>query len=128
MTIVLAALLTILERTNGSVAGGAPEPVRVIFDTDMDSDCDDVGALAMLHVLADRGEAEILATVVSSRHEWSPACVGALNTFYGRPNLLIGCPKKDGAMKNHAATSDKHECCCCGDSCEMKDMKDMKKP
>jgi len=59
--------------------------------------------------------------------------------------------KKDGAMKNHAASSDKHECCCgdscatmkkdgaksgaasdkhdccCGDSCDMKAMKDMKK-
>src|SRR5438046_2179973 len=39
----------------------AARPVKVIFDTDMDSDCDDVGALAVLHALADRGEAEILA-------------------------------------------------------------------
>ena len=39
------------------------------------------------------------------------------------------CPMmKDGAMKNHVATSDKHECCCGGDSCDMKEMKDMKKP
>lgn len=36
------------------------------------------------------------------------------------------CEMKDGAMKNGATTSDKHECCCCGgDSCNMK-MKDMK--
>src|SRR5438309_85564 len=28
------------------------------------------------------------------------------------------CPMmKDGAMKNHAAASDKQDCCCCGDSC-----------
>ena len=28
------------------------------------------------------------------------------------------CPMmKDGAMKNHATSSDKHEGCCCGDSC-----------
>src|SRR5712671_1406570 len=27
---------------------------------------------------------------------------------------------KYGAMKNHAASTDKHECCCCGDSCSMK--------
>ena len=85
-----------------SVRGWAAEPaaaVKVIFDTDMDSDCDDVGALAMLHALADRGEAEILATVVSSRHEWSPACVAAINTYYGRPELLVGCPKQGGAQK-----------------------------
>jgi len=44
------------------------------------------------------------------------------------------CAMKDGAMKNGATASDKHECCCCGgDSCnmkmkdtKMKDMKDMK--
>ena len=29
---------------------------RIIFDTDMGSDCDDVGALALLNVYADRGE------------------------------------------------------------------------
>ncbi len=75
----------------------AAEPVRVIFDTDMDSDCDDVAALAMLHALADRGEAAILGTMVSSKHLWSPPCVDAINTFYGRPNLPIGAPKKPGA-------------------------------
>ena len=31
---------------------------------------------------------------------------------------------KDGAKKDAAAKSDKHDCC--GDSCNMKDMKDMK--
>jgi hypothetical protein len=77
----------------------AAEPVKVIFDTDMDSDCDDVGALAVLHALADRREVEILATVVSSRHEWSPACVAAINTYYGRPDLPVGRPAKAGAMK-----------------------------
>ena len=31
------------------------------------------------------------------------------------------CPMmKDGAMKNHASSTDKHECGCCGDSCSMK--------
>jgi hypothetical protein len=77
----------------------AADPVRIIFDTDMDSDCDDVGALAVLHALAERGEAKILATVASTRHEWSPACVDAINTFYGRGDLPIGCPKLGGTMK-----------------------------
>jgi hypothetical protein len=77
----------------------AAEPIRVIFDTDMDTDCDDLGALAVLHALADRGEAEILATVVSSRNVWSPACVDAVNTFYGRPDLPIGRPGADGPDK-----------------------------
>lgn len=70
-----------------------PAEVKIIYDTDMDTDCDDAGALAILHALADRGEAEILATVVSSRYSWSVPCVEAINRYYGRPDLLIGAPK-----------------------------------
>lgn len=73
---------------------------RILFDTDMDSDCDDVGALAMLHVMADQGEAEILATVVSAKNPWSAPCVDAVNTWYGRPDLPIGRPKHPGAVNS----------------------------
>ncbi len=99
MRITVFASLALLTSVALPPASRAADAVKIVFDTDMDSDCDDVGALAMLHALADRGEAEILATVVSSRHPWSPACAAALNAFYGRPNLPIGCPKKGGAMK-----------------------------
>ena len=37
----------------------------VIFDTDMGSDVDDAGALAVLHRLADLGEAEIAGVIFS---------------------------------------------------------------
>jgi Inosine-uridine preferring nucleoside hydrolase len=68
----------------------AQGPVRVIVDTDLAADVDDVGALALLHALADRGEAEILATMVSSRNRHSVACLSALNSWYGRRDLPIG--------------------------------------
>jgi hypothetical protein len=68
--------------------------VRVIFDTDMDTDCDDAGALAALHALADLGEIEILATLVSSKFVWSVPCTQAINAWYGRPDLPIGSPLK----------------------------------
>ena len=71
--------------------------VKIIYDTDMDTDCDDAGALAILHALADRGEAEILATVVSSRYRWSVPCVEAINRYYGRADLPIGAPKTEWA-------------------------------
>lgn len=74
-------------------AAHLPAQVRIIYDTDMDTDCDDAGALAILHALADRGEAEILATVVSSRYPWSVPCVEAINRYYGRAELPIGAPK-----------------------------------
>lgn len=74
-------------------------PVNIIFDSDMDGDCDDVAALALLHVLADRGEAKILATVASSRSEYTPQCIDAINTWYGRGDLPIGAPQKIGIAR-----------------------------
>lgn len=65
-------------------------PVRVIFDTDMAEDVDDVGALAILHALADRGECEILGVMVCARNETVGPCADAINHWYGRPNLPIG--------------------------------------
>jgi hypothetical protein len=85
------------------VAAEPKPPVKIVFDTDMDSDCDDAGALAMLHVLADRGEAELLATVISARHAWSPACIDAINTYYGRPDLPIGVPSEGAATASKYA-------------------------
>lgn len=73
-------------------------PVKVIFDTDMANDCDDAGALAVLHALADRGEAEILALVTNRKDpsNASAAACAAINRWYGRPDLPIGTDK-DGA-------------------------------
>ena len=79
------------------------QPVKIIFDSDMDGDCDDVAALALLHVLADRGEAKILATITCGRNEWSPQCLSAINTYYGRSDIPVGRPKK-GILRPSAYT------------------------
>jgi hypothetical protein len=68
----------------------ADGPVPVIFDTDMDSDVDDVAALCQLHAEADRGGVDLLAVMISGHNEWSGPCSDAINTFYGRPDLPIG--------------------------------------
>ncbi|MDO4570905.1 MAG: nucleoside hydrolase, partial [Planctomycetia bacterium] len=78
-------------------AGENETPLPIIFDTDIDTDCDDAGALAMLHFLADEGEVEILATLCSSHYAWSVPCIEAINTHFGRPDLPIGAPKLPGA-------------------------------
>lgn len=72
----------------------ASEPVRIIFDTDFESDCDDAGALAMLHALADRGECEILACVTSGVNADSPAAVDVINTWYGRGDIPLAASKR----------------------------------
>ena len=74
----------------------AQQPVRIIFDTDMDSDVDDIGALAMLHHLADVGEAEILGVMVSSLNPWSAPAVDVINTYFDRPDIPIGNVKRFG--------------------------------
>jgi purine nucleosidase len=68
----------------------AEEPVKVIFDTDMAEDVDDVGALSLLHALADHGEVQIVACMISSRNEWTGPCIDAINTYRGRPDIPIG--------------------------------------
>lgn len=72
------------------------KPVKIIFDTDLGPDYDDVGALAFLHAMADSGKAEILATVSSNKHKLVAPSIEIINTYFGRPGLAIGAPKKSG--------------------------------
>lgn len=66
---------------------------HVIFDTDMAPDYDDVGALAILHALADCGDTEILATLSSNKCEATVPCIEVINTYFGRPEIPVGCVK-----------------------------------
>ena len=66
----------------------------IIFDTDLDSDVDDVGALAVLHALANKGEAKILGVIVTSDDMHSPLCADAINTYFQHPDIPIGVNKK----------------------------------
>jgi len=86
----------------------AAPPVRIIFDTDMAGDVDDVGAIASLHALADLGEAEILAVGISSRNEHVGPCLDAINTWYGRPDIPIGYQRglQVGYPKDTGETND----------------------
>jgi len=68
-------------------------PVPVIFDTDLGYDADDAGALAVLHALADRGEAEVLATMTVVGDPQSAGALDVINTYYGRPDTPIGAMK-----------------------------------
>ncbi|HEY0652765.1 MAG TPA: nucleoside hydrolase [Chryseosolibacter sp.] len=63
---------------------------KIIFDTDIGPDYDDVGALAMLHALADKGECELLATVASNNHQNIAPVLSVINTYFRRPALPVG--------------------------------------
>jgi inosine-uridine nucleoside N-ribohydrolase len=71
--------------------GAAAAPVKIIFDTDIGNDVDDVLALGVLHALQSRGQCELIAVTVTKPDELAAPFVDALNTFYGRPSIPIGC-------------------------------------
>ncbi len=89
-----------------SLVGVAPcrtmaEPVSVIFDTDMGGDCDDVGALFMLHGAVERGEAKLLATMGCISTQAIAPCLDAINTWFGRPEIPVGTLKDPGLLDGH---------------------------
>jgi hypothetical protein len=63
---------------------------KVIFDTDISGDVDDVLALAMLHTLSDRGECDLVAVTISKINPMTGPFTDAVNTFYGRADTPIG--------------------------------------
>jgi inosine-uridine nucleoside N-ribohydrolase len=71
------------------------QPVKIIFDTDIAPDYDDVGAMALLHAFADKGEAIILATISCNAFETTSPTLSVLNTYFNRPEIPIGITKKD---------------------------------
>ncbi|MEP6750065.1 MAG: nucleoside hydrolase [Bacteroidota bacterium] len=64
--------------------------VPIIFDTDMGPDYDDIGAIALLHAMADSGECNILATIASNKHQYIAAVLNVMNTYFKRPGIPIG--------------------------------------
>lgn len=93
-------LLFALLCSSGGIAALAAEPVPIIFDTDIESDVDDVGSVALLHALANRGEAKILAMGVSTKYAFSAPCLDALNHYFGRPDIPIGNVKGEGVAES----------------------------
>jgi inosine-uridine nucleoside N-ribohydrolase len=92
-------ILSLLIPISGCIGHNSNKPapsVRIIFDTDLGPDYDDVGALAVLHAMADSGKAEILATIASNKHDLVVPCIEIINTYFGRPDLPLGAPKTPG--------------------------------
>jgi inosine-uridine nucleoside N-ribohydrolase len=83
--------------TRTARAEGEATPVKIIYETDMESDVDDAATLAMLHILADAGECEILAVMHNTSDDYGVGVIDAINTYYGRGDLPIGAYKSDDA-------------------------------
>jgi len=96
MLSVIFSVSIILSGCTSQSGNKSAIPVKVIFDTDLGPDYDDVGALAFLHAMADSGKVEILATVASNKHELVAPAIEVINTYFGRPGLPLGAPKTNG--------------------------------
>jgi len=75
--------------------GWSAQPVKIIFDTDMGPDYDDVGAITVLHALAAKGECEILATMSSCGYPYIAPTIEVFNRYFQKPNIPIGVPGPD---------------------------------
>jgi hypothetical protein len=88
-TITLSIILVITP--NGAQAQRASSVPRVILDTDMGSDCDDVGALALLNEYANQGKAEVVGVVYSSGAvPYGVGVIDAINRYYGNDQIPVG--------------------------------------
>ncbi len=76
----------------------ADHPVPIIFDTDMGGDCDDVGALFILHGAVERGEARLVATMGCVSSEAIAPCIDAINRWFGRSEIPVGTLKDPGFL------------------------------
>ena len=80
---------------------------RIIFDTDMGNDNDDVMALDMLHKYVDAGTVDLLAVICSKNTDASATLVDILDTWYGHPEVPIGKVKDGVDIENKAEFEEK---------------------
>lgn len=67
--------------------------VHMIIDTDIYSDVDDVGALAIANAAQDDGKVDLLGVMVDTPSIWGAPAVDAIDTYYGHGNVPIGSLK-----------------------------------
>ncbi|TLV00528.1 nucleoside hydrolase [Dyadobacter luticola] len=94
----LFALCFLTTATFAQTSGRLPN--TLILDTDIGPDYDDVGAMAVMHALADKGEVKPLAVIASNKDELVVPAIDILNTYFGRPELPTGAPKGNGASQS----------------------------
>ena len=84
-----------------------PSLPNLIIDTDFETDCDDAGALAVAHALADAGVINLLAVNASVNSPLPALGVAALNAAFGRRTLPVGCNTSCADTPEYNAHRDK---------------------
>lgn len=77
-----------LDGVTAQPVSAAPE--RVIYDTDMGNDVDDLLALAMLHNYVKAGMVNMLGITISKANPYAIPYTRLINQYYGNPDVPIG--------------------------------------
>lgn len=86
------------------LAGAVDATPRIIIDTDLRSDVDDAGTLAMVNALVDNGECELIGVIASQTGPYIVGAINAINTWYGREDIPVGLsPVDDQRFDDHYA-------------------------
>ena len=66
------------------------DKVKVFIDLNIDGDCTNLGALSVLNVLKNLGEAEIIGSTACFQSPLATGCIKSLNTYYGNGDIPVG--------------------------------------
>jgi hypothetical protein len=89
---VIAAAPTWDEITSDAALPDRPATPTFILDSDLGSDCDDAGGIAVIHKMMDDGLVDMIAIVNERTNITRMAATDAINYYYGR-NIPIGANK-----------------------------------
>ncbi|MBT3274625.1 MAG: hypothetical protein HN368_15820 [Spirochaetales bacterium] len=71
-------------------------PVSIIFDTDLETDCDDVGALCLLHNFQTAGLCAIKAVIGDGFSDYIAPSAEVINAWFGRSEIPVGALRIPG--------------------------------
>jgi purine nucleosidase len=101
LQIVLLALFFQQKMTAIDTLSPRPPP-KVILDADIDSDVDDVGALAMALNMHEEGVIKLIGVVVTSDDPYAPVCADAIVTYYDHSEVAVGFLPYPPTLRNHS--------------------------
>jgi inosine-uridine nucleoside N-ribohydrolase len=100
--ILLPALILLFISCGQLEREASGDKIRVIYDTDMGNDTDDILGLIMLHNYVDMGMVDLIGVCSSKEHPYSARYIDLLNTWYKHPDIPIGVvvngPELDSIM------------------------------
>jgi hypothetical protein len=96
---VSTLMLTGIGAGPAAAAPSTGAPVPLIIDTDLFTNADDAGALAVANALQDQGAVRLLGVMVDTPSRWGAPAVDAINTWYGHGDVPVGAHQPvDGSV------------------------------